>query len=269
MADSKASLSPRILTALIGMPIVAFIVHAGGILFFAVVLTLALLGAREIAAALRQSAANLGHVIEPIALIGVALIIAASQLTPGAKWMWSGVGALVAAPLLLAVWRFGSSSAVKLSDVAMTWSAIGYCGLFGFLVLLRGRGQEWFWLLLLGVWSSDIGAYFAGRAWGKNKLTSLSPGKTREGLIAGWLLAVIICTAVGGQTSLGAVKGLALGAIIGLSAPLGDLVESFWKREIGVKDLGTLLPGHGGVLDRCDSLIFAAWAVYLASLWMR
>jgi phosphatidate cytidylyltransferase len=262
--------SPRVLTALIGMPIVAVIVQRGGGLFFAVVLILALLSVREIAVALRplpQTPADSTRILEWPALFAVAAIMAAAQLLPSAKVLWGGVGAIVVVPLTIGVLRFGTSRAVSLASVALTWGAIGYCGLFAFLILLRARGADWFWLLLLGVWSSDIGAYYAGRAWGKTKLTALSPGKTREGLIAGIVLAAIVCTAVGGQTRLGAPIGLALGALIGFCSPFGDLVESFWKREIGVKDLGTLLPGHGGVLDRCDSLIFTAWAVYLASLW--
>ena len=286
MADSSAKpsfVSPRVLTALIGMPIVALIVQRGAVLFFAVVLVLALLGVREIAAALRplpqstadsifesrQNTAVPICILEWPALIAVAAILAAAQLLPPAKVLWGGAGAIVIVPLTIGVLRFGSARAVSLAGVALTWGAIGYCGLFAFLILLRARGVDWFWLLLLGVWSSDIGAYYAGRAWGKTKLTPLSPGKTREGLIAGIVLAAIVCTAVGGQTRLGAPIGLALGALIGVCSPFGDLVESFWKREIGVKDLGTLLPGHGGVLDRCDSLIFTAWAVYLASLWLH
>jgi phosphatidate cytidylyltransferase len=100
-------------------------------------------------------------------------------------------------------------------------------------------------------------------------LTPLSPGKSVEGALAGALATVIVCSAVAALAGGVLWYGTLLGAVIAVAAPLGDLVESFWKRELGVKDLGTLLPGHGGVLDRCDSLLFAAPVIYFLDIWRQ
>jgi phosphatidate cytidylyltransferase len=155
----------------------------------------------------------------------------------------------------------------------MTCLAIFYTALFAFLPLLaqlpQRRGAWMIWLLLLGVWSGDTVAYYAGRKFGRHKLTPLSPGKRVEGALAGALATVIVCSAVAALAGGVLWYGTLLGAVIAVAAPLGDLVESFWKRELGVKDLGTLLPGHGGVLDRCDSLLFAAPVIYFLDIWRR
>ena len=126
------------------------------------------------------------------------------------------------------------------------------------LVVIRAAPQGSFWLLWLFVlvWGADIGAYFAGRAFGKRKLApAVSPGKTWEGAIGGFLLAGTLC-AVGAvllQADLSLWLPLTAGLI--MLSVFGDLFESVMKRSSGVKDSGTLLPGHGGVLDRIDSLL--------------
>ena len=108
------------------------------------------------------------------------------------------------------------------------------------------------------VWLNDAGAYFSGKAFGKTKLSpSISPNKTWEGLIGGGLLGIIICFAIasliGGLTL---TNWIILSMIIWTTGSMGDLVESSWKRQLGLKDSGTLLGGHGGFLDRLDSFIY-------------
>ena len=114
-------------------------------------------------------------------------------------------------------------------------------------------------------------AYLAGKAFGKHKLAPvLSPGKTWEGAAGGFLGALIMAALLGWLLRFPLAWSLTAGALTGLVAPLGDLFESAFKREIGVKDLGTMLPGHGGALDRFDSLLFTAPLVYwLTVAWMR
>lgn len=284
--NSSQLLSPRIVTALLGIPIVAVIVWIGGAFFWLIALALALLSLRELDAAIARANAHQSTSM-PSTLhqstfggSGLVAVVAYPALIAIFVAAWQLSQRQLAAPSLVALWwfvlwiafiiavvRFAAPRRISLVDVALTWLSIGYVGLWIFVPLLRQHSAAWMWLLLLGVWSSDIAAYFAGRAWGKHKLTPLSPGKTREGALSGLLATAAVSTLIGHYTTIGAADGAMLGCIVGCSAPLGDLVESFWKRELGVKDLGTLFPGHGGVLDRCDSLIFSAFAVWLFAMW--
>ncbi|MCK9906374.1 phosphatidate cytidylyltransferase, partial [Frankia sp. Cpl3] len=113
-------------------------------------------------------------------------------------------------------------------------------------------------LVILGIWATDSGAYFVGKAMGKRKLwPAISPNKTVEGSVGGLLFAIVIVflvNALVGQIS--PMHALTIALIAGIAGQMGDLVESAFKRHFGVKDSGQILPGHGGVLDRCDSWLF-------------
>jgi phosphatidate cytidylyltransferase len=127
-----------------------------------------------------------------------------------------------------------------------------------------GAERGWVLLLVLGVWSFDTGAYLVGRQVGRHKfLTHISPSKSIEGVVGG-VVATTVVTALLlaglGQQPLGA---LVLGPLLGLAAQAGDLAESMLKRAAGSKDSGSLIPGHGGMLDRIDSFLFAGPAVAL------
>ena len=137
------------------------------------------------------------------------------------------------------------------------------------LLWIRERDAHGLELLVwtfLVTWSTDIGAYFAGRRFGKRKLApSISPGKTVEGLYGGIAAATLIGGAWVLATGLG-LPLLALAPVMALAAQAGDLFESSMKRGAGVKDSGTWLPGHGGVLDRLDGLVPVAVLTALAQL---
>ena len=150
--------------------------------------------------------------------------------------------------------------------------------LFSSLVLLRdlpgqisvdpfGRADRGAWLLLFVaacVWATDTFAYFAGRSFGKRKLApKLSPGKTVEGFVGGLLGAMLTGGLFAAWIHLPLIAGLAIGGMAGVVGPLGDLFESALKRELGLKDFGRVMPGHGGILDRFDSLLFVAPLAYL------
>ena len=114
-------------------------------------------------------------------------------------------------------------------------------------------------LTLFSVWATDSFAYFTGKAVGKHKLApKLSPGKTVEGTAGGLAASLIVGALFGWLFFRNAGLGLAIGAIAGVFGQIGDLFESALKRELGIKDLGGILPGHGGVVDRFDSLLFVA-----------
>ena len=123
-------------------------------------------------------------------------------------------------------------------------------------------------IAVVGPWISDAGAYFAGRYFGRRLLIpSLSPNKTIEGSVGGLLITLLIVGPVSFQLlDYGLAKALIMGAAVSVSSQCGDLFESALKRILDVKDLGTFLPGHGGILDRVDSLLFTAPAVYYISL---
>jgi phosphatidate cytidylyltransferase len=170
-------------------------------------------------------------------------------------------------------------------DWTATLASPVYIGsLMGYGVLLQnlphGAGLAWTLVGVTLVWVNDSAAYFGGRALGKTPLSlSLSPRKTREGFAVGMLCTVLVAAAlpwlaglwpqVLGPIGLMAWWQLALlGLLVSIAAPFGDLAKSFLKRQVGVKDSGTLIPGHGGVLDRTDSLLFAAPFVYYAARMM-
>ena len=115
----------------------------------------------------------------------------------------------------------------------------------------------------------DVGAFFVGRSLGTRPMSAASPNKTFEGLAAGWIASVLVSVVVLGHISpwdeIGFGEKALFGLIAALAATLGDLCESVLKRDLGVKDMGTLLPGHGGVLDRFDALLFVLPATYYAA----
>ena len=116
----------------------------------------------------------------------------------------------------------------------------------------------------IGTWASDTFAYFIGSRWGRRKLCpEISPGKTVEGALGGLGGTLLVVGWLGSAfAGLQLEQALLLGCLIGVAAPVGDLVESRLKRYAGVKDSGAILPGHGGMLDRIDSLLFVVPVVY-------
>lgn len=154
---------------------------------------------------------------------------------------------------------------------------VGWCG--AYIIRLRSLPEGEWWLLtaLPAIWLADSGAYLVGRMWGRHRLApTLSPGKTWEGYVGGVLIGTLATAglvAIWGRWSgpLGPtpLDGLSIGLLIGMLAPLGDLVISMMKREAGVKDTGMLFPGHGGALDRIDSALWAVVIGYYFAVWVR
>jgi phosphatidate cytidylyltransferase len=166
----------------------------------------------------------------------------------------------------------GRSPYLTWADLGLTLAGALYTGgLIGYAPLLaaqaRGADQagafKWLLLVLLGTAACDTGAYLVGSLTGKHKLIPhISPGKTWEGLAGGVLGAVVAAVAFSGLLALSLPQAIALGLLVCAAAVSGDLCESLLKRAAGVKDSGHLIPGHGGILDRIDSILFVLPAVY-------
>ena len=183
---------------------------------------------------------------------------------------------VIAAAVCFLWYLVGAGGDRPVANIGVTMLGIGWVGLFGAFAGLLLAGPHGVGLLLAAVLPTigyDVGALFVGRSAGSRPLSPASPSKTIEGLAGGMLLAVV--TAVLFSVIAGGVtpfndwqEGLKLGLVVALIAPLGDLAESLVKRDLGIKDMGSIMPGHGGLLDRFDALLFvlpAVWYLVLVS----
>ena len=186
----------------------------------------------------------------------------------------SGWAAPVLALSAIAVLCYGLLGLSNTAEGARTVTTMltGLVYVPGLLVFVpwirRDLGLDWLLLMLIVTWCGDTGAYFAGRALGKRKLFErISPKKTWEGVIGGTLLSIVgalVIRAVDPAISPGGLENTPwvhmaiLGLLINISGVIGDLVESLFKRAYNVKDSGWIMPGHGGILDRVDSILFTA-----------
>jgi phosphatidate cytidylyltransferase len=249
-------LRSRITTALVLAPLVILAIYLLPLPAFATVFWLiAALGAFEWAGLARLDG-RLARALYVAALAALALV---TWYSP-AYWphiLWLGSAFWVAAAVVVVVYPssgalIGHPLVIVPAGLLVTWVA------WLALVVIRDQpaGATWvLWLMLL-VWSADIGAYFAGRRFGRVKLAPhVSPGKTWEGVFGGVLLSLAVTLLM--LWSMGAMALWWVPVVLLLAAVsvFGDLFESVLKRQRGVKDSGSLLPGHGGVLDRIDSLV--------------
>ncbi|MBI3944462.1 MAG: phosphatidate cytidylyltransferase [Armatimonadetes bacterium] len=186
---------------------------------------------------------------------------------------------LVTVVASLAFHIFAPVTGSKLASAAATVLGVVYIGfLFSFFVLVREMpgtgapgalpfGLRLFVVVLFATWGADTGAYAAGKTLGRHKLCpAVSPGKTVEGMIGGFLLAMLVSSWLGWWAGFRPDHAIALGVLAAALGLVGDLSKSVIKRDMGVKDFGTLIPGHGGVLDRFDSLLINMPAAYFLAM---
>lgn len=271
---ASGSLPARVLVAGLFLPVLALALRAGGWWFFALVTLIALAGAAEFVRCMDRAGARSRGWGELAVGGAVLLAFERAGLAGGAAVLTLGALGLMAAALARHEDRGVASRAA-----AALFGVLYLPWMLGHLLLLRNVAREapapdvsgtaLASLAFLLAWSSDTGAYFIGRWIGRRRLApAISPGKTVEGAVGGLLCCVAAALAARGPLVpwLGWADAAALGVVVGILAPIGDLVESGLKREAGIKDASRLIPGHGGVLDRFDSLVFAAPAVYY---WFR
>ncbi|MDH7498923.1 MAG: phosphatidate cytidylyltransferase, partial [candidate division NC10 bacterium] len=177
--------------------------------------------------------------------------------------------ALLVIIFLVALLGGGEDFSLRLQGAGATLLGILYLSLLlSFLALLRKlpEGPTYIYYLFLVTWANDAGAFYFGINFGRHRLCpTLSPGKSVEGCIAGLLLSLGASFLARWWffPQLGSIHALLLGILLGVAGQLGDLSESLLKRALAVKDSGSLIPGHGGLLDRADSLLFTGPFLYL------
>lgn len=206
----------------------------------------------------------------PIPWIGplvVFVCIVGAWALPGSSFFYL-LGPLLLATTVLLLVAHSQENAFQRWGLTTTVSLYASLPLAYLILLRNGRdGLWWMGAALIGTWVFDTGAYLVGRRWGRSKLwPAVSPGKTWEGTIGGTVLATGVCLATVKVLGLSYSQAIGLGVLIAVLAQVGDLVESAIKRQVGVKDSGTFLPGHGGILDRIDGLMFATVGVYYFAL---
>ncbi len=264
----------RIMTAIVAIPIALLLICLGGWFYSVGVAVLALVGWQEFYRMLINRDAKLYYVTGGLSVIGLVLSAAVDK----AHYSVPILAIAILAIMLEALYNYKNGQWV--TSVALTSFGVLYVGLlFSHFILLRqlpgtpvpimshfilDRGEALLWVVLLGTWASDTFAYFIGVAIGSHKLIpAVSPKKSVEGAVAGFVGSIAVVMALGVKwLNYPAERMVGLALIIALFAPLGDLVESILKRNCEIKDSGNFFPGHGGVLDRCDSLLFAIPLAY-------
>jgi phosphatidate cytidylyltransferase len=260
-AAPTRSLTRAVATAAVLVAAVVAALFAGESALFVLICVAVLVALFELLSAVRAGGGRPSVGLALASTLG--LLVAARAERP--LWFAVSLGATVVGSLVLALRPRRGESPIGDSAwmvLAVVWIGGGGAAAVGIL----GSGDNGRWLLgsyLVVVAATDIGAYFAGTLLGRHKLApSVSPAKTWEGVVAGAVSALGAGVATGSLAAgLAPLEGLGLGIVCGLGAPVGDLVESLAKRELAIKDSGRLLPGHGGVLDRLDAMIFCAPAV--------
>jgi phosphatidate cytidylyltransferase len=272
-----SELTRRIIFAVIAAPVAIAIVYVGDWALAILLSVLAALAAWELYRIARESGSL---PLEP-AGIGLAALLPIAVHAQRLGLYTLSLTTLVALALLLfasAIWLRGPAGK-PLASVAITAFGVMYASLFSYIYALRYHdyavgaraGTALVLLPVLLTWVTDIGAYVFGRTFGRKKLIpSISPGKTVEGAVGGLGLAIVICLIyvrfiLMPYAQLGlTIQGAVLFAIlISVAAQTGDLAESLLKREGGVKDSSRIIPGHGGILDRFDSLLFVMPIAFL------
>ena len=264
---SDRRLGPAILTGIVLCAVAIICFWLSSALTLVLLCVLMVLAAGEFFGAMRQ----VGY--QPATLVG---LVASVGLPVAVYWRGAEAYPLALGLVIMAAlcWHLvGVTSERPVPNVAVTLFGVGYVavlGSFGALMLTYEKGTGLLFGAVVGTVAYDIGAWAVGRMFGRTRLSKASPNKTVEGLIGGVVLAVVACAVVLGVGRIdpwgdnpGSVShALVLGVVVAVAATLGDLSESMIKRDLGIKDMGNLLPGHGGVLDRFDGLLFAMPATW-------
>lgn len=247
-------LGKRVSSGVIGALLLIFVVYNGGLLLSISLLSISLIGITEFYKAVKNMGFN------PYNLMGYlgSFIIFLSDIIPqiGRDFVISSVLFIMLISILF-------NKDMELKDIGITLLGILYVPFMLFHISYL-EGTKYIWLIFLIAFGTDTFAYFAGNLFGKNKLSpKISPNKTIEGSLGGIIGSLIITIAFSVYFQIASIWKVAIMAIItSVVSQFGDLVASKIKRTTGIKDYGKLIPGHGGILDRFDSIILTAPVIY-------
>lgn len=259
-------LAQRVASAVIGVPVILALIIVGGQWYVGAVAAALAVGSLEFQHARRPW-------LDPVCLLAALLAagIAVGAYVGRPEWFAWLAAALVLMPLAALLRPADGGGAI---DVFWTLGGVTYVGfLGGFMVLLRDLdpdGRDWVLLTVLSTFAVDTASFFVGRAVGHHPLApTISPKKTIEGFLGGYAagFAAVLVLGVAFDVAATPSKLALLGALLPPIAAAGDLGESAVKRAMGIKDASQLIPGHGGVLDRLDSMLFTFALVYLFIQW--
>lgn len=266
-------LRTRLLTAAVLIPVAIGSVYLGSLLLLALAALLLTLAEIEFCRLMARDGFRLAYAFG----IGLLWLLLLDAQWPEWGLLKPGLTLTLLASL---AWQLFHRQGCPVANWAMTVAGGLYLGLCGAcIVALRALPPDGLWWTLTtlpAIVFADTGAFFIGRALGRRKLApTLSPGKTWEGYLAGVLLGTPLTALLAGfwrryagaESAIGWQHGLILGLLITTIAPLGDLAVSMIKRQAGAKDSGTVIPGHGGALDRVDSILWAGVIGYYYVLW--
>ena len=282
----------RLLSSAVLIPVVLGLTYLGGVWFLGLVLLVLMLASLEYANLLKRD----GEGPSRVGVVVVTWLFVLDVSFPQARLFRFALTVALLGTLVWTLVRFERGHVDSVADWAWTLAGGLYLGWMGaHFVLLRyvglvpgktwlglghGEGLWWTALALSSTWLADTGAYFAGRAWGRQKMSPLtSPSKTWAGFVGGVALGTLggvglatllrlVAGALGQMTVMTIWDGLTLGVLVSSLSPLGDLGESLIKRYAGAKDSGRLIPGHGGMFDRIDSLLWAAVIAFYYAVWI-
>ena len=266
----------RFLVALVLLPIGLWVIHLGGLPFAVVIALLVGIAAWEFARLFQAGGWQPSRILT---VVGVLLLLGArffENLEVEAALL--ALIVLVSMAYHMAAYERGRDESG--TDFALTLAGVLYMGfLGGYFLSLRNLpdGKWWVLVVLPAIWFADSGAYFIGRRFGRRPFSPrLSPKKTWEGYLGGVLMGVVgtalltlaLQSSAGSNSAVTVLRSALVGGVLAVVAPLGDLGESMIKRQVGMKDSGNLLPGHGGAFDRIDSWLWAAPIGYYLVRWL-
>jgi phosphatidate cytidylyltransferase len=273
---SLTMLVKRTIVSLILLPIGLALIVIGGPLYAGFITLILGLAAWEYDRIMRTG----GYKPASALVVGGAVLIALLRAVDGFESSGWVISLILLASLTYHLFKFERGESQAATNFGITVGGAFYLGWIGaYLISLRALpdGKWWVLVMLPAVWFADSGAYLVGSRFGRHKMTPrLSPKKSWEGYLGGILFSVVgtmlLVLLMQKWFTFGIMispwSGAFIGLIMSVISPLGDLGESMFKRQVGVKDSGNLIPGHGGVFDRIDSWLWAGVIGYYTILWL-